>query len=52
MAETVANITAVALIASAFVVTAVMAIVASERERNMVRRAIPVKAETRRHPRG
>jgi hypothetical protein len=48
MAETVANIAVVALIAAAFTATALAAVVANARERSMVLRPIPVEARSRR----
>jgi hypothetical protein len=47
MAETVANIAAVALIAAAFFGTTLAAIVANEKERNLALRPIPVEAKSR-----
>jgi hypothetical protein len=44
MAETVANIAVVALIAAAFTATTLAAVVANARERSLVLRPIPVKA--------
>lgn len=47
MAETVANIAAVALIAAGFTATAFAAVYRSIQERELVLRPIPVKARSR-----
>ncbi len=51
MAETVANIAAVALIAAAFAVTTFAAVAANARERNLALRPIPVKTQSHPHRR-
>jgi hypothetical protein len=47
MAETVANIAAVALIAAAFTATTLAAVAKNIQERNLVLRPIPIKARSR-----